>query len=329
MAKMFYSAEEAAAKLNMAEDKIKELVEKNKLREFRDGNRVMFKVDQVDRLAGDMQGGTLDEGMIELAPLSGTGNPILNPSDATAGGTSAGSMSGSMSGSLSGQSAIGKPPGKADTGLPLQGGKKPVKVFDESEVKPTDASAQTQISSPLDESISPSGLDSVGSGSGLLDLTRESDNTSLGAELLEEIYPGDHSVSGQSGVGSSSGIFDQPGGAGATGAPASSDSGIAVAAGAAAGEKAAAPTAAGNAPMPTYSPMFEAPDASAGLFGGLALGSAFIMALTVVAVGAAYQGFIPTWVPLLSKNVLMFVGFLVVISALLAGAGYLAGKASD
>ena len=69
MAKMFYSSEETAAKLNLPDDKIKELVEKNKLREFRDGNRVMFKVDQVDRLASDMQGGSLEEGMIELAPL--------------------------------------------------------------------------------------------------------------------------------------------------------------------------------------------------------------------------------------------------------------------
>ncbi|MGC8624687.1 MAG: hypothetical protein ACP5I8_00585 [Phycisphaerae bacterium] len=322
MAKMFYSAEEASAKLNLAADKIKELVEKNKLREFRDGNRVMFKVDQVDRLATDMQGGTLDEGMIELAPLSGTGNPILNASDATAGGTAAGSMSGSLSGSKAGQSAIGKAPGKADTGLPLQSPKKPVKVFDESEVKPTDASAQTQISSPLDESISPSGLDSVGSGSGLLDLTRESDNTSLGAELLEEIYPGDHSVAGQSGVGSASGVFDQP----SAGAPASSDSGIAVAAGSE-GKAAAASTA--TLPAPTYAPMFEASDASAGLFGGLALGASFVMVLTLIAVAGAFQGFVPTWVPFLAKNVLMFVAFLVVIAALLAGAGYLAGKAAD
>ncbi len=328
MAKMFYSSEETAAKLNMPEDKVKELVEKNKLREFRDGNRIMFKVDQVDRLAGDLQGGTLEEGMIDLAPLSGTGNPIMNASDATAGGTSAGSFAG---GSLSGQSAIGKAPGKADTGLPLQSpapGKKPVKVFDESEVKPTDASAQTQISSPLDESISPSGLDSVGSGSGLLDLTRESDNTSLGAELLEEIYPGDHSVAGQSGVGSSSGIFDQPGGATASGAPASSDSGIAVAAGSAASEKSSSPgMATSSAPM--YAPMFEAPDASSGLFGGLALGAAFVMVLTLVAAAAAFQGFIPGWVPLLAKNVWMFIAFLVVITALFAGAGYLAGKASE
>ena len=75
--------------------------------------------------------------------------------------------------------------------------------------------------------------------------------------------------------------------------------------------------------------MFEAPDASSGLFGGLALGAAFVMALTLVAVGAAFQGFVPTWVPFLAKNVWMFIAFLVVIAALLAGAGYLAGKASD
>jgi hypothetical protein len=38
------------------------------------------------------------------------------------------------------------------------------------------------------------GLDAVGSGSGLLDLTRESDDTSLGAELLEEVYSSEENV---------------------------------------------------------------------------------------------------------------------------------------
>lgn len=55
-------------------------------------------------------------------------------------------------------------------------------------------------------------LDSVGSGSGLLDLTREADDTSLGAELLDEIYPD----AGETGTGDagmdtatgSSGVFD-------------------------------------------------------------------------------------------------------------------------
>jgi len=39
----------------------------------------------------------------------------------------------------------------------------------------------------------PLGIEGTGSGSGLLDLTRESDDTSLGAELLDEIAPADDS----------------------------------------------------------------------------------------------------------------------------------------
>jgi len=42
---------------------------------------------------------------------------------------------------------------------------------------------ETQISSGVDD------FDAVGSGSGLLDLTQESDDTSLGAELLDVISP--------------------------------------------------------------------------------------------------------------------------------------------
>jgi hypothetical protein len=39
-------------------------------------------------------------------------------------------------------------------------------------------------------------LEGTGSGSGLLDLTRESDDTSLGAELLDEITPGGTQMGG-------------------------------------------------------------------------------------------------------------------------------------
>ena len=46
--------------------------------------------------------------------------------------------------------------------------------------------AQTSIGSGIQDQIN---LEGVGSGSGLLDLTRESDDTSLGAELLDEISP--------------------------------------------------------------------------------------------------------------------------------------------
>src|SRR5699024_4512098 len=58
--------------------------------------------------------------------------------------------------------------------------------------------AQTQLSDAEGQDLN---LDNAGSGSGsgLLDLTQESDDTSLGADLLDEIYPGeDDSKSGES-----------------------------------------------------------------------------------------------------------------------------------
>ena len=46
------------------------------------------------------------------------------------------------------------------------------------------------------------GLETVGSGSGLLDLTRDSDETALGAELMDQVYSNDAggSNAGQSGI---------------------------------------------------------------------------------------------------------------------------------
>jgi excisionase family DNA binding protein len=53
MAGMFYSLEEAAQKLNMSEDEVEKLVEERKLREFRDGTNVLFKVAEVEALMAD------------------------------------------------------------------------------------------------------------------------------------------------------------------------------------------------------------------------------------------------------------------------------------
>jgi len=53
MAGMFYSLEEAVEKLNATEEQVKELVRKGKLREFRDGSNVLFKVDEVKALMSD------------------------------------------------------------------------------------------------------------------------------------------------------------------------------------------------------------------------------------------------------------------------------------
>ena len=50
MAGMFYSLREAAEKLNISEDQLKELAQEGKLREFRDGPNLLFKVDEVEAL---------------------------------------------------------------------------------------------------------------------------------------------------------------------------------------------------------------------------------------------------------------------------------------
>ncbi len=65
-----------------------------------------------------------------------------------------------------------------------------------------DDSAETRVADAFDEELS---LEAVGSGSGLLDLTRESDDTSLGAELLDEVW--DSEESGEFGA-SASGLFE-------------------------------------------------------------------------------------------------------------------------
>ncbi|MDP7301975.1 MAG: hypothetical protein QGG09_02680, partial [Pirellulaceae bacterium] len=98
--------------------------------------------------------------------------------------------------------------GSSATGDPRQASGTGISVFDADEVEPADPLAKTQVPKPSDEDEV--ALESVASGSGLLDLTRESDDTSLGAELLEEIYPGseesDSKIDSLAGSGSATGI---------------------------------------------------------------------------------------------------------------------------
>jgi hypothetical protein len=77
---------------------------------------------------------------------------------------------------------VGKPKGKEDTVITAEG----ISIFDEEdlEIEAADPMAKTQIAPSLEDQIS---IEGVGSGSGLLDLTRESDDTSLGAEVLDHI----------------------------------------------------------------------------------------------------------------------------------------------
>ena len=53
MAKMFYTLEETAEKLGLSDEQVKGLASEGKLQQFRDRDKLMFKREQVDLLAGD------------------------------------------------------------------------------------------------------------------------------------------------------------------------------------------------------------------------------------------------------------------------------------
>jgi hypothetical protein len=149
MSKIFYTLEEAASKLKRSPDEIRQMVSEGKLQEFRDRDRLMFKVDQVNLLASGGDDDLIpladsgDLGAISLASDSGSGMQLESP--------------------------------KEQTGI---------SIFDAEQSEEADPSAVTQITESVPSELS---LETVGSGSGLLDLTREADDTSLGQDLLEEV----------------------------------------------------------------------------------------------------------------------------------------------
>ena len=143
MAKMFYTAAEAAAKLGKTPDELKHMVRDGRLREFMDTGAV-YRIEDINKLAPSAPGDAVDLDLVDEEPAPGS---------------------------------------KEDTVITSAG----ISVFDDEDLQiESDPMAQTQITPSVDDQVS---LESTGSGSGLLDLTREADDTSLGAELLEEIYP--------------------------------------------------------------------------------------------------------------------------------------------
>jgi len=296
MAKMFYTTEEASQKLGVSGDQLKQLVSESKLREFRDGARVMFKVDQVDKLVNDKKGGT------SSGTRAGTGGPIgladsgigLAPGDSHASDVISLSDTGATSLSKDDTVVTGSVPGQ--------------KVFKPGEVRtPADTGAQTQIQSAIDDQLS---LEGVGSGSGLLDLTRESDDTSLGAELLDEIYPGGD-TKGDSGIGSASGIFTET----AAGVPAAS------------AETGQSTGLANLESTPSSGPAvvdIEPTDPWSGAYGGLAFAGVLILIATGLIALAFFQGYTPGWVRWLTDsttNVLIFGVICAGVAALFFGFG--------
>lgn len=219
MAKMFYRFEEAKQVLSMSDEQLKQLTREGRLREFRDGTQIMYKADQVDALRGELG---LGGDSVDLGP-SDTGGPIgladtkantasgsvisladttskddtatdLGLSSNTGSGTAispAQSTSGSVIGlsNTNTGSAIGLAgtKGGSSIGLANTGTASGISVLGLDEGGNADPSAATAMGGSFGGEPS---LEAMGSGSGLLDLSRERDDTSLGAPVLDEITAG-------------------------------------------------------------------------------------------------------------------------------------------
>lgn len=282
MAKMFYSLDEAADKLNVSEGEIRKMVSTGQIQEFRDGEKLLFKVEQINLLAGE---GEEEE---ELIPLA---EPVDEP-DEEAGGV---------------------PLVEDDSGLDIEGGSSiglhdssqgyspessGISVFDADDVDTADPSELTHISETAGaEELN---FETVGSGSGLLDLTQESDDTSLGAELLDEIYPGEDAVDVPA---SASGLFESEEGADA--------------------DHGAMPVMA----MAAAEPLDRV---WSGASMGLLFGALVALVVGVIVVVTALLGASPAIVPMISdmNAMLMYGGGLVGLMILLAVVGAVIGKKS-
>jgi hypothetical protein len=170
MAEMFYSLEQVMEKLGKSDDEVKVLVQQGKLREFRDGDKVLFKIDQVDAYADELNV-ISEESAIELSPLE-TGELSLGL-DSTADEVEAISDSDTRVDSQ-GISILGE----TDTEYQLT---------DDTKAETHEIPAGDKELGRIEDDVS---LDSFGSGSGLLDLSLQADDTSLGADILDDIYPG-------------------------------------------------------------------------------------------------------------------------------------------
>jgi len=191
--KTFYSVAEAAAKLGKTEEEVKALAREGTIREFRDAGAVTFKVNEIDALAATLPTSDLDASDDASATGSGSAEIILEPADDSsielaAAGSDVLDLDELDTEAGEDTKAGTKPTKKKeDTAVPSVG----INVFDDEELdEAVDPLAQTAVSD-----VAGLGMDGTGSGSGILDLTKESDDTSLGAELLDEIYTGEEKES--------------------------------------------------------------------------------------------------------------------------------------
>ncbi len=280
MAKMFYTIDEVCSKLGKGEAEVKEMVTSGQIQEFRDRDKLMFKVDQIDLLSG----GDEDHGEVNLdLGSSGEGSSLGMSASGLGLSSSASSLE------LAEDSVLGLSDSREDTGI---------SVFDTGHGESESPSEGTHVGETFEDELS---LEAVGSGSGLLDLTRESDDTSLGAELLEEVYSSDDNIEIPA---NASGLFE------ASAEPADETAAVGMAA---------------SMPM-----MVEAYDGTgSGLGAGLLVGALAALVCVAIIGITGVLGATPQLALTFAENIWMYVGGLAGVTIVFGLIGMFLGKSSE
>lgn len=176
-----------------------------------------------------------------------------------------------------------------------------ISVFDDEDLEiAADPMAKTMLTSGGEDHL---GLDGSAGGSGLLDLTRESDDTSLGAELLEGIDMGDTAE---------------------TVAPTQTSEAV----------EPATPSAMDEMPEPTLEPVLPMGprsmavnyvEAASPAFTGLLVAAAIALTLLAATTIATNMGTWPAYLAMFADNFWLALGGMLGLGALAAGAGFLVG----
>ena len=180
MAGLFYSLQEVAQKLHKTEDEIREMAKAGKLREFRDGPNLLFKADEIDALTKQDTEADFEQIMLAETGVPATGKedgktpskPEEKPDDSI---FMADDTTTPKADLLNADTAL------ISEGLNLAEPGSGAEKFDD--IMDATKSDETKTSGKSESDLN---LDSFGSG-GLLDISLQADDTSLGG-VLDEIY---------------------------------------------------------------------------------------------------------------------------------------------
>ncbi len=362
MAGMFYSLQEAAEKLNKTEEDLKQLVSEGKLREFRDGPNVLFKVEEVEALISEADVSGLEEvpaedvpelgsSMLEALEPEGSEAEIPMEEEISAPDATESELS-ELEALDSGIAELEIPEAEAEapdmvepeisaiaedtsgteeiflapeTGAPVMPsdltdadtaltgmGTSVLGETDQDYEITDDTLAETAVPTgttpevPLEEIEEDVNLDSFGSGSGLLDLSLQADDTSLGG-ILDEIYTAE--------------------GEGPEPAEAEGDSGEVMTAEAEqmvpAEDEVTAPQAMAEVTA-LAAPLLEVPpDAQSNTLGMLLFLPLLIVIYTIVVAIAGFKGVVPSILGTVQGFIWYIMGGAAVVTALVVGAAFL------